>query len=170
MDKNKIKKEYNKKIQYLNKLNKHYYELSKPIVNDQKYDQIKQEIFSLEKRYSFLKSDLSPSLSVGFKPSKTFKKVSHRVPMLSLSNAFSEEDLKNFEKKIINFLDKSSSFEFEISAEPKIDGISASLIYKSGKFVMGLSRGDGKEGEDITQNLDTINDIPKQIIAEDFPT
>ena len=170
MDKNKIKKEYNKKIQYLNKLNKHYYELSKPIVNDQKYDQIKQEIFSLEKRYSFLKSDLSPSLSVGFKPSKTFKKVSHRVPMLSLSNAFSEEDLKNFEKKIINFLDKSSSFEFEISAEPKIDGISASLIYKSGKFVMGLSRGDGKEGEDITQNLNTINDIPKQIIAEDFPT
>ena len=170
MDKNKIKKEYNKKIQNLNKLNKHYYELSKPIVNDQKYDQIKQEIFSLEKRYSFLKSDLSPSLSVGFKPSKTFKKVSHRVPMLSLSNAFSEEDLKNFEKKIINFLDKSSSFEFEISAEPKIDGISASLIYKSGKFVMGLSRGDGKEGEDITQNLNTINDIPKQIIAEDFPT
>ena len=170
MDKNKIKKEYNKKIQYFNKLNKHYYELSKPIVNDQKYDQIKEEIFLLEKKYNFLKSDLSPSLSVGFKPSKTFKKVSHRVPMLSLSNAFSVEDLKNFEKKIINFLDKSSAFEFEFSAEPKIDGISASLIYKSGKFVMGLSRGDGKEGEDITQNLNTINDIPKQIIAEDFPT
>ena len=170
MDKNKIIKEYNKKIQYFNKLNKHYYELSKPIVNDQKYDQIKEEIFLLEKKYNFLKSDLSPSLSVGFKPSKTFKKVSHRVPMLSLSNAFSVEDLKNFEKKIINFLDKSSAFEFEYSAEPKIDGISASLIYKSGKFVMGLSRGDGKEGEDITQNLNTINDIPKQIIAEDFPT
>jgi len=170
MDKNKIIKEYNKKIQYFNKLNKHYYELSKPIVNDQKYDQIKEEIFLLEKKYNFLKSDLSPSLSVGFKPSKTFKKVSHRVPMLSLSNAFSVEDLKNFEKKIINFLDKSSAFEFEFSAEPKIDGISASLIYKSGKFVMGLSRGDGKEGEDITQNLNTINDIPKQIIAEDFPT
>jgi len=170
MDKNKIKKKYNEKIQYFNKLNKHYYELSKPIVNDQKYDQIKEEIFLLEKKYNFLKSDLSPSLSVGFKPSKTFKKVSHRVPMLSLSNAFSVEDLKNFEKKIINFLDKSSAFEFEFSAEPKIDGISASLIYKSGKFVMGLSRGDGKEGEDITQNLNTINDIPKQIIAEDFPT
>ena len=169
MDKNKIKKEYNKKIQYFNKLNKHYYELSKPIVNDQKYDQIKEEIFLLEKKYNFLKSDLSPSLSVGFKPSKTFKKVSHRVPMLSLSNAFSVEDLKNFEKKIINFLDKSSSFEFEISAEPKIDGISASLIYKNGKFVTGISRGDGKEGEDITQNLNTINDIPKQILAEDFP-
>ena len=90
--------------------------------------------------------------------------------MLSLSNAFSVEDLKNFEKKIINFLDKSSAFEFEFSAEPKIDGISASLIYKSGKFVMGLSRGDGKEGEDITKNLNTIDDIPKQILDEDFPT
>ena len=170
MNKEKIKKEYKKKIKYLSKLNKHYYQLSKPLVDDQKYDQIKQGILSLEKQYTFLKSDLSPSLSVGFKPSKTFKKVSHRVPMLSLSNAFSEEDLKNFEKKIINFLDKSSSFEFDISAEPKIDGISASLIYKNGKFVTGISRGDGKEGEDITQNLNTINDIPKQILAEDFPT
>ena len=170
MDKEKIKKEYNKRIQYLSKLNKHYYQLSKPLVDDQKYDQIKQEILSFEKQYNFLKSDSSPSLIVGFKPSKTFKKVSHKVPMLSLSNAFSEEDLKNFEKKIINFLDKRSSFEFEISAEPKIDGISASLIYKNGKFVMGISRGDGKEGEDITQNLNTINDIPKQILAKDFPT
>ena len=170
MDKDKIKKEYSKKIKYLSKLNKHYYQLSKPLVDDQKYDQIKQEILSFEKQYTFLKSNSSPSIIVGFKPSKTFKKVSHRVPMLSLSNAFSEEDLKNFEKKIINFLDKSSSFEFEISAEPKIDGISASLIYKNGKFVKGISRGDGKEGEDITQNLNTINDIPKQILAEDFPT
>ena len=90
--------------------------------------------------------------------------------MLSLSNAFSEEDLINFEKKIINFLDQKSSFEIEYSAEPKIDGISASLIYKKGKFLMGLSRGDGKEGEDITQNLQTINDIPKSISAKDFPT
>ena len=139
MDKEKIKKEYNKRIQYLSKLNKHYYELSKPLVDDQKYDQIKQEILSFEKQYTFLKSDSSPSLIVGFKPSKTFKKISHRVPMLSLSNAFSEEDLKNFEKKIINFLDKSSSFEFDISAEPKIDGISASLIYKNGKFARSLN-------------------------------
>ncbi len=89
--------------------------------------------------------------------------------MLSLSNAFSEEDLKNFEKKIINFLDQNNSFRIEYSAEPKIDGISASLIYKKGKFVMGLSRGDGKQGEDITQNLKTINDIPKNILAKDFP-
>ena len=89
--------------------------------------------------------------------------------MLSLSNAFKEEDLINFEKKINNFLDQKSSKEMEYSAEPKIDGISASLIYKNGKFVTGLSRGDGKEGEDITQNLMTINDIPKKILSKNFP-
>ncbi len=169
MDKKKIKKEYYNKIQNLIKLNKHYYELSKPLVNDQEYDKIKKQLLSLEKKYNFLKSEDSPSKIVGFKPSKNFKKVFHRVSMLSLSNAFSEEDLINFEKKIINFLDESKSFKVEYSAEPKIDGISASLIYKKGKFVMGLSRGDGKEGEDITQNLKTINDIPKNILAKDFP-
>ena len=169
MDKNKIKKKYNEKIQNLVKLNKHYYELSKPLVNDYEYDQIKEDILSLEKKYDFLESANSPSKIVGFKPSKTFKKVLHRVPMLSLSNAFDEEDLVNFEKKINNFLDQKSSDELEYSAEPKIDGISASLIFKKGKFIMGLSRGDGKEGEDITNNLMTIDDIPKNISAENFP-
>jgi len=169
MDKKKIKKEYDNKIKNLTKLNKHYYEFSKPLVDDQEYDKIKKKLLLLEKKYNFLKSEDSPSKIVGFKPSKNFKKVSHRVSMLSLSNAFSEEDLKNFEKKIINFLDQNNSLRIEYSAEPKIDGISASLIYKKGKFVMGLSRGDGKEGEDITQNLKTINDIPKNILAKDFP-
>ncbi len=169
MDKKKIKKEYDNKIQNLIKLNKHYYEFSKPLVDDQEYDKIKKKLLLLEKKYNFLKSEDSPSKIVGFKASKNFKKVSHRVSMLSLSNAFSEEDLKNFEKKIINFLDQNNSFRIEYSAEPKIDGISASLIYKKGKFVMGLSRGDGKQGEDITQNLKTINDIPKNILAKDFP-
>ena len=150
MEKNKIKKEYNKKIKNLVKLNKYYYEFSKPLVNDYEYDQIKTEILSLEKKHNFLTSQNSPSKIVGFKPSKTFKKVFHRVPMLSLSNAFDEEDLKNFEKKINNFLDQKSSNELEYSAEPKIDGISASLIFKKGKFIMGLSRGDGKEGEDLS--------------------
>ena len=169
MDKNKIKKEYHKKVKILLRLNKHYYDLSKPLVNDNEYDQIKTEILSLEKKYFFLKSKNSPSKIVGFKPSKTFRKVFHRVPMLSLSNAFDEEDLINFEKKINNFLDQKNSNELEFSAEPKIDGISASLIYKKGKFVIGLSRGDGKEGEDITQNLMTINDIPKNISVKNFP-
>ena len=169
MDKNKIKKVYNEKIKYLVKLNEHYYDLSDPLVNDNEYDQIKKEILSLEKKYDFLGNENSPSKIIGFRPSKTFKKVFHRVPMLSLSNAFDEEDLINFQKKINNFLDQKSSNELEYSAEPKIDGISASLVFKKGKFVMGLSRGDGKEGEDITQNLMTINDIPKNIPIKNFP-
>ncbi len=169
MDKNKIKKVYNEKIKYLVKLNEHYYDLSDPLVNDNEYDQIKKEILSLEKKYDFLVNENSPSKIIGFRPSKTFKKVFHRVPMLSLSNAFDEEDLINFQKKINNFLDQKSSNDLEYSAEPKIDGISASLVFKKGKFVMGLSRGDGKEGEDITQNLMTINDIPKNIPIKNFP-
>ena len=89
--------------------------------------------------------------------------------MLSLANAFSEEDLINYEKKILNYLNKSNNFSIEYSAEPKIDGISASLTYKDGKFLTGLSRGDGKEGEDITANLKTIKDIPELISDFDFP-
>ena len=89
--------------------------------------------------------------------------------MLSLSNAFDEEDLINFEKKIKNYLDLENNYQIEYSTEPKIDGISASLTYVNGKLVQGLSRGDGREGEDITQNLLTIHDIPKQINSKNFP-
>jgi DNA ligase (NAD+) len=89
--------------------------------------------------------------------------------MLSLANAFSEEDLLNFEKRILNFLSEKENFKLSYSAEPKIDGISASLTYKNGRFVKGLSRGDGKEGEDITANLETIKDIPKKISSKNFP-
>ena len=89
--------------------------------------------------------------------------------MLSLANAFDEDDLINFEKKILNFISQKDSFKIAYSAEPKIDGISASLIYKNRKFIKGLSRGDGNEGEDITANLLTIKDIPKKILYEDFP-
>ena len=88
--------------------------------------------------------------------------------MLSLANAFGREDLLNFEK-IFNYLNKEEGFEIEYSAEPKIDGISASLIYRNGRFLTGLSRGDGKEGEDITENLKTIKDIPHNIKSKNFP-
>ena len=98
-----------------------------------------------------MKSENSPTKTVGFKPSKNFKKVKHRVSMLSLGNAFNEEDLINFEKKIINFLSLKRKTIIDYSVEPKIDGISASLIYVNGKFIKGLSRGDGAEGEDITK-------------------
>ena len=166
----KIEKEYLKKIKLFQEYNKYYYDKSDPKVTDNEFDILKKEIIELERKYSFLKSEKSPSSSVGFTPSKNFKKVKHKTQMLSLSNAFNEEDLKNFEKKIRNFLSLKEDIEIEYSAEPKIDGISASLNYKDGKFVQGLSRGDGKEGEDITENLKTIKDIPKFINAKNFPS
>ena len=165
----KINQKYLKKIKLFQKYNKHYYNLNNPLVDDFKFDKLKSEIIDLEKKYNFLKHKSSPSNSVGFKPSKIFKKVKHKTPMLSLGNAFTEEDLINFEKKIFNFLNNEKGLNIEYSAEPKIDGISASLFYKDGKFVTGLSRGDGKEGEDITENLKTIKDIPHELKLKNFP-
>ena len=169
MNKKEIIIKYNKKLELINKFNKFYFDKSKPIVSDEEYDDLKKEIILLENKYKFLQSNNSPSKSVGHKPSKNFKKANHKVPMLSLANAFSEKDLINFEKKITNFLSQKEGFEISFSAEPKIDGISASLTYKNGNFVRGLSRGDGKEGEDITNNLKTIKDIPQHISSKDFP-
>ena len=169
MKKSEITKQYLRKIKLINKFNKFYFDKNKPLVSDKVYDDLKKEIIILENNHIFLRSKNSPSQVVGHRPSKSFKKASHKVPMLSLSNAFSEEDLINFEKKITNFLSRKEGFRILYSAEPKIDGISASLTYKNGSLVRGLSRGDGKEGEDITNNLKTIKDIPQLVSSKDFP-
>ena len=170
MNKKKIQADYNKKIKKIANHNKNYYELSKPTITDSEFDKLKNEVLVLENQYNFLINQNSPSQSVGHKPSRNFEKVSHRIPMLSLGNAFSEDDLLNFEKKINNYLNDNNLGSIEYSAEPKIDGISASLIYKDGIFIKGLSRGDGKEGEDITENLKTIRDIPQKISYKNFPS
>ena len=169
MKKNKIIEAYNYKIKLLEKYNKNYFDKNNPLVSDHEYDQLKKEILKLESNHNFLNSEKSPLNKVGFKPSKNFTKIVHKIPMLSLANAFSEDDLLNFEKKILNFLSQNKEFKISYSAEPKIDGISASLIYRKGNFVRGLSRGDGREGEDITANLLTIKDIPTKILDKDFP-
>ena len=126
MLKSSAKKEYQEKIKQYKRYSKKYFEDSAPIISDQDFDLLKKEILDLEKRFDFKDKD-SPSKTLGFTPSKNFEKYPHRVKMLSLANAFNEEDLINFEKKILNFLNLNRSFEFEYSAEPKIDGISASL-------------------------------------------
>ena len=169
MKKDQLKKIYKEKIKKFKNYNYLYFEKNKSEISDADFDNLKKEILDLEKTYKFLNSKESPSETLGFKPSKTFKKINHKIPMLSLANAFSEEDLVNFEKKINNYLDNQNYFQIEYSVEPKIDGISASLIYQNGKFIKGLSRGDGKQGEDITENLMTINDIPKFINDKKFP-
>ena len=171
MNKKNIIKDYRNKIDTLSKYNKNYYQKSSPLVDDKDYDKLKQDIANLEKNFSFLKKyNLSPEKKVGYKPSKNFLKSKHRTKMLSLSNAFDKNDLINFEKKINNYLNVKNGSLIEYSVEPKIDGISASLTYKNGKLIYGLSRGDGTEGELITENLKTINDIPKIIKNSSFPS
>ena len=162
-----IKNKYNTKIEEFLKHNRLYHDESSPIISDGEFDKLKKEILELEKKYTFLNNIKSPLKSVGFKPSKNFEKFKHRVQMLSLSNAFDREDLINFEKKIKNYLNKKVNLEY--SVEPKIDGISASLTYVNGKLVYGVSRGDGNEGELITNNLKTIKDIPHKIESRTFP-
>ena len=169
MNKKDIENQYKIKIDLISNYNKFYYNKSEPKVSDKVYDELKAEILLLESNYEFLKSKNSPSKIVGHKPSKNFKKGQHRVPMLSLANAFSEGDLLNYEKRILNFISEEDNFKILYSAEPKIDGISASLTYKNGNLTKGLSRGDGKEGEDITANILTIKDIPKKILKKNFP-
>jgi len=158
---------YNKKIKEFEKHNKLYYDKSSPSISDSEFDKLKKEILDLEKKNPSLKSNKSPSRTVGFKPSKNFKKFKHKVQMLSLSNAFDKDDLINFEKKINNYLNEKISFEY--SVEPKIDGISASLTYLNGQLTYGVSRGDGSEGELITNNLKTIKDIPLKIDKKNIP-
>ena len=169
MDKKKIQNLYKEKISLFKKYNKFYYEKSEPLVSDKIFDELKKEIIFLENQNDYLNSKDSPLKTVGFKPSKTFYKVAHKVPMLSLSNIFNEEDLLSFKKKLLNFLNKDDNLKIEFSVEPKIDGISASLVYKNGILIKGLSRGDGVNGEDITVNLKTIKDIPQEILSNDFP-
>ena len=167
MKKNELKRKYKSKIKNYISHNKLYFEKNNPQISDSEFDKLKLEIIDLENKYNFLDDKNSPSKNVGYKPSKSFEKYEHKIQMLSLSNAFNEEDLKNFEKKIFNFLGKSTKFNY--SVEPKIDGISASLTFKNKKLLYGVSRGDGKVGELITENLKTIKDIPKIVNSPDFP-
>jgi len=169
MQRKEIEKIYLKKINKLIKYDKAYFAKDNPIISDRDYDDIKGEILNLEKKYKYLRSKDSPSKKVGYKPTNKFRKINHDVPMLSLANAFSKENIEDFIKKIGNFLNLKHSEKINFSAEPKIDGISASLKYIDGTFVLGLSRGDGKTGEDITNNLKTIRDIPKKISKPNFP-
>jgi len=163
-----IEEIYIKKINQLKKYDKAYFEKDKPLVADKIYDEVRKEILALEKKHNYLKSKFSPSKKVGYQPSNKFKKIKHLKPMLSLSNAFQKEDMKDFLSKISNFLN-TKDLNIELTSEPKIDGISASLIYENGLLTKGLSRGDGVIGEDILNNLMTIDGIPKKINGKNLP-
>ena len=161
------KKDYYEKINLLNELNKSYYDLDSPILSDFEYDKIKKQLIDYENKHLDLNIVKN---KIGFEPSKKFSKVKHAEKMLSLENAFDLEDINNFYKKIKNYLSFDINNNISLTAEPKIDGISASLFYNNGILVRGLSRGDGEYGEDITENLMTINDIPKKIVIKNLPS
>ena len=156
-------KEYKEKKKILLDFNKHYYDLNSPKVDDATYDILKKDLVNFEEKNLNIIGDHKIKNLVGFKPSEKFSKVKHTEKMLSLDNAFNKEDILDFYKKLNNYLNLGSTDRIELLAEPKIDGISASLKYVNGVYVQGISRGDGEHGEEITENLATIKDIPKKL-------
>tara|TARA_B100000686_G_scaffold301523_1_gene336876 strand:+ start:657 stop:2804 length:2148 start_codon:yes stop_codon:yes gene_type:complete len=151
------------------KHNKLYFEKSSPIISDAEYDKLWLRNKKIEEKFPELKRNDSPSNIIGSSLAKGFKKVEHSSPMLSLNNAFSKEDIYNFLSKIQKFLNLKDDEIIEVVAEPKIDGVSASLKYEKGVFVQGSTRGDGMKGEDVTANLKTVPDIPIVLKGSNLP-
>ncbi len=143
-----------------------YHQKDNPKISDAAYDELRRELGQIENQFPELKTDQSPTQKVGAAPARGFKKVKHSVPMLSLSNVFSEEEYSDFRVRIYRFLNKEESEEIEFLAEPKIDGLSCSLRYEQRVLVMAATRGDGYEGEDITENVRTIQDVPQKLPKE----
>ncbi|HWY16608.1 MAG TPA: NAD-dependent DNA ligase LigA [Rhizomicrobium sp.] len=143
-----------------------YYQDDAPAVSDAEYDALRKRNAAIEARFPELIRADSPSLRVGAKPSEKFAKVVHRVPMLSLDNAFDEEDVIDFAARVRRFLGTKDEDDLVFVAEPKIDGLSASLRFENGAFVQGATRGDGIEGEDVTPNLRTLRDVPLKLIGK----
>lgn len=140
-----------------------YHQKDAPEISDGEYDALRKAFKKLAESYPHLVPANNPEKAVGATPLSGFSKVKHRVPMLSLGNAFDDEDVTDFITRIQRFLNLSTDTAVECVAEPKIDGLSASLFYENGVFTQGATRGDGEVGEDITQNLSTIKDIPKKL-------
>src|SRR5690349_10025540 len=148
---------------------KRYYQQDAPSVSDAEYDELRKRNAAIEARYPELIRANSPSKRVGAAPARGFAKVRHRVPMLSLDNAFSDDDVRDFVERIRRFLRLSAEEPIAFSAEPKIDGLSISLGYEGGDLVSGATRGDGTEGEDVTANIRTLADVPKRLKGRRIP-
>ncbi|MGF2734682.1 NAD-dependent DNA ligase LigA [Marinobacter sp. DUT-1] len=147
--------------------NYHYYVLDDPRIPDAEYDRLFRELQQLESDYPELASDDSPTRRVGISAETSFEEVVHRLPMLSLDNAFSEEELRDFDRRVRDRLDADS--EIEYVCEPKLDGLAVSLHYENGSLTVAATRGDGYSGEDITANIRTIPSVPLKLRGDDVP-
>ncbi len=168
LDSEDARARYKVLVQQIEAADKAYYQEDAPRLSDAEYDQLRAELLAIEQQYPDFMTAQSPSQKVGAAPREGFKKVKHAVPMLSLSNVFSEEDVEDFLTRVRKFLGLSDSDPLEIVAEQKIDGLSCSLRYKNRNLVQAATRGDGQEGEDITENIKTIAEIP-QSLPDDAP-
>ncbi len=146
--------------------NHQYYVLDQPLVSDAEYDRMFRELQQLESEHPELASPDSPTQRVGGAPLPQFEQLTHRIPMLSLNNAFSEEEVMAFDRRVREGL-KTSNVEY--LAEPKFDGLAISLTYARGVFTQGATRGDGYTGEDVTPNLRTVRSIPLRLTGKDIP-
>ena len=148
---------------------KRYYQDDRPVVTDAEYDALRRRYNAIEARFPELRTLESLSLKVGAAPARGFAKVRHAVPMLSLDNAFAEEDVVDFVGRIRRFLKLDDDARLDFSAEPKIDGLSMSLRYEGGELVTAATRGDGQEGEDVTANIRTLKDVPHKLSGRNIP-
>ncbi|WP_026940983.1 NAD-dependent DNA ligase LigA [Hellea balneolensis] len=146
-----------------------YYQEDAPVMTDAAYDALRKELIALESEFPHLASKDSPTQTVGAKPSGKFGKIKHKVAMLSLDNAFTDEDVSDFVARVKRFLSMDETAKMSFTAEPKIDGLSAALRYEKGRLIRGATRGDGKVGEDVTKNLSTLATIPKTLKGEGWP-
>jgi DNA ligase (NAD+) len=146
-----------------------YHQDDAPVLDDAAYDAKRRRLVAIEEAFPGLKPTDAVSDKVGAKPSSKFAKIRHRVPMLSLGNAFSDEDVADFVQRVRSFLGRKDGDEIAFTAEPKIDGLSLSLRYEKGALVHAATRGDGEEGEDVTLNARTISEIPHELAGTDVP-
>ncbi len=149
--------------------NYQYHVLDEPEIPDAEYDRLMRDLQALESEYPDLVTMDSPTQRVGAEPVKAFGTIAHQLPMLSLDNAFSEEELRDFHRRVADRLGVNLDADLSYAAEPKLDGAAVSLLYEGGKLVRGATRGDGTKGEDITHNVRTIEAVPLSMIGNDYP-
>ncbi len=167
------KEEAKKRIEELRRIlhyhNYRYYVLDDPVISDQEYDKLLRELKELEEQFPEFYDENSPTVKVGGKPLSKFEKVEHKIPMLSLEDGFTDEEIKEFDRRVKRFLGLPIDELIDYSVEPKFDGLSIDLIYENGRLKVASTRGDGYVGENVTQNIRTIRNVPLVIIHEDPP-